>query len=78
MVVIVDVIVHASLELFKAVWRCKMEVLGLESAEEALNAGVLRRTARLDQEVLDAVLLGSCQECPASELRSVVSSHGLG
>ena len=49
-----------------------------ESAIKALDVGVLSRTAWLDQDVLDAVLLGPCHECPASELWSVVSSHGLG
>ena len=41
-VVIVDTIWPASVELFKAVKRCKMEVLGPEGAEEALDHRVVK------------------------------------
>ena len=49
-----------------------------ELAIKALDVGVLRWAARLDQDVLDTVLLCPCHECPASELRPVVSSDSLG
>ena len=47
-------------------------------AVKALDVGVLRWAARLDQDVLDTVLLCPCHKCPASELRPVVSSDSLG
>ena len=47
-------------------------------AVKALDVSVLRRTARLDQDVLDAVLLCPCHEGPASKLPPVVSSDSLG
>ena len=47
-------------------------------AVKALNIGVLRRAAGLDQDVLGTVLLRPCHERPASKLRSVVSPESLG
>ena len=48
-----------------------------ECAVKALDVGVLRRVARLDQDVLNAVLLRPCHECPARELWPVVSLDSL-
>ena len=47
-------------------------------AVKALDVSVLRRAARLDQDVFDAVLLRPSHERPASELRPVISSDRLG
>ena len=49
-----------------------------EPAIEALDVCVLSRTAWLNQDVLDAVLLCPNHECSARELRPVVSSDRLG
>ena len=49
-----------------------------EGAVKALYVGVLGRATRLDQDVLDTVLLFPCYETPASELRPVVSPDSLG
>jgi hypothetical protein len=49
-----------------------------ERAIEALDVCVLSWTARLNQDVLDAVLLCPSHECSASELRPVVGSDRLG
>ena len=45
---------------------------------ETFDVCVLRRAARLDQDVLDAVLLRPGHECPASELRLVVRPDRFG
>ncbi len=51
------------------------EALVAELAVEALDVAVLHRPARLDQQVLDAMLLRPCDEGPAGELRTVVRAH---
>ena len=50
-----------------------------ERAVKALDICVLRWAAKLDQNVLDTVLLCPSHKCPASELQPVVSSdrHGV-
>ena len=55
-----------------------IQALITKRAVKALDVVVLRWAARLDQDVLDTVLLCPCHECPASELRPVVSSDRLG
>ncbi len=55
-----------------------IEALIPEDAVKALNVCVLRRTARLNQDVLEVVLLSLCNEGPASKLRPVVGSDSLG
>src|SRR5690349_6869086 len=54
-----------------------VQALVAELAIEALDVGVLRRLARLVQDVLDA--LGPCprQEGSAGELRPLVGADGL-
>ena len=52
-----------------------VEALVPELAVEALDVAVLHGSARLDQQVLDAVLLRPCDEGPAGELRTVVGAH---
>ena len=47
-------------------------------AVKAPDIGVLRRAARLNQDMLDDVLLRPSHECPASELRPVVRPDSLG
>ena len=49
-----------------------------ERTIETLDVRVLSRTAWLNQDVLDAVLLCPSHECPASELRPVVSPDRFG
>ena len=49
-----------------------------ERAVETLDIRVLGRAARLDQDMLDAVLLRPCHKCPACELWPVVSPDRLG
>ena len=44
-------------------------------ALKALDIGVLRWAARLDQDVLDTVFLCPCHKCPARELQPVVRSN---
>ena len=55
-----------------------IQALVPKRAVKALDVSVLRRTARLNQDVLDAVLLSPSHRCPASELRPVVSPDRLG
>ena len=55
-----------------------IQVLITKRTVKALDVVVLRWAARLNQDVLDTVLLCSCHKCPASELRPVVSSDRLG
>ena len=47
-------------------------------AVEALDEGILRRFARLDQLELHAVLVGPLVQRPACELRSLVSPDRFG
>ena len=50
-----------------------IQALVPKRAVKAPDVGVLCWTARLDQDVLSAVLLSPSHKCPASELRPVVS-----
>lgn len=52
-----------------------VEAFVAELAVEALDVAVLHKPARLDQQVLDAMLLRPCDEGPAGELRTVVRAH---
>ena len=52
-----------------------VEALVAELAVEAFDVAVLRRAARFDQDVLDAVLLRPGDEGAAGELRPVVPSE---
>ena len=49
-----------------------------EGSIEVVGVGVLRWAARLNQDVLDAVLLCPSHDCRASALRRVVSPNRLG
>ena len=55
-----------------------VQALVPKRAVKALDASVLRRIARRNQDVLDVVLLCPCHECPASELWPVVCPDSLG
>ena len=54
-----------------------IEALIAECAVKALDVSVLRRAARLNQDVLDVVLLRPSHERPAGELRPVVSPDDM-
>ena len=54
-----------------------VQALVPKRAVKALDLCVLSRTAWLNQDVLDAVLLCPSHECSASELRPVVSSDSF-
>lgn len=56
MVVVVNVIMHARFERFKAVGRSKPKVLGLEGAEEALNCRIVKAVALSAHALLDSPL----------------------
>ena len=49
-----------------------------ELAIEAFDVAVLHGPAKLNQDMLDAVLLRPCHRCPARELWPVVSPDRLG
>ena len=55
-----------------------VEALITELAVEALDVAVLRRTARLDQDVFDAMPLRPGDERAAGELGAIVRAHGWG
>ena len=54
-----------------------VQALVAELAVEALDVGVLRRLAGLDQAQLDAALVGPLVERPARELRPLVGPDRL-
>ena len=63
------------LQGFKPVF---IQALITKRTVKALDVGVLRLAAWLNQDVLDAVLLCLSHECSASELRPVVNPDRLG
>ena len=76
MVVIVDVIVHASLELFKAGKRCKMEVLGPEGAEEALDHRVVKAVALAAHALRDSAPCKHRPIGPHFVVPTLIRMHG--
>jgi len=54
-----------------------IQALVPEGTVEAFDVGLLGRTARLDQDVFDDVLLRRCHKCCAREFRPVIGSDFL-
>lgn len=74
-VVVADVVVHASFECRDAIMRLKMVVLGLEGAEEALDHRVVKAVPSATHALFDSVMLKHRSVWPHFVVPALIRMH---